>query len=241
MSITLESVNRINSLKAGIESTTGEQYTNLTDAIQGLKDGYGTGGGSGEVDNTAFKQFIERSTKNLKLPDDLTSIGNYAFYNNTTYDAPKLPDGITKIGVYAFFGCTGLYLEEGLPSKLQSIGNNAFSGCRSLSIETLPEGLTTIGSNGFYNCESIAIEDIPSTVTSIGGAAFRGCENLYTLAFHSKVNSLSNNAFINCTNLTDIYVPWGEGEVANAPWGAPNATIHYNTKYDENNKPIVEG
>lgn len=33
--------------------------------------------------------------------------------------------------------------------------------------------------------------------------------------------------------LTDIYVPWSEGEVANAPWGATTATIHYDTPLDD--------
>ena len=33
--------------------------------------------------------------------------------------------------------------------------------------------------------------------------------------------------------LTDIYVPWSEGEVAGAPWGATSATIHYDTPLDD--------
>ena len=37
-----------------------------------------------------------------------------------------------------------------------------------------------------------------------------------------------SSAFDGCTNLTDIKVPWAEGAVANAPWGATNATITYN-------------
>lgn len=41
--------------------------------------------------------------------------------------------------------------------------------------------------------------------------------------------SLPSNIFNNCPNLTDIYVCWSEGEIGNAPWGATNATIHYNT------------
>lgn len=36
------------------------------------------------------------------------------------------------------------------------------------------------------------------------------------------------DAFEGCTNLTTINVPWAEGAVANAPWGATNATINYN-------------
>lgn len=39
--------------------------------------------------------------------------------------------------------------------------------------------------------------------------------------------NLTSEAFKNCTNITTINVPWSEGAVANAPWGATNATINY--------------
>lgn len=45
MSVTPESINKINSLKQGIEAATGETYPDLTAAVQALKDGYGQGGG----------------------------------------------------------------------------------------------------------------------------------------------------------------------------------------------------
>lgn len=44
-----------------------------------------------------------------------------------------------------------------------------------------------------------------------------------------KPDSIASNAFSNCGNIAHLYVSWGEGQVANAPWGAANATIHYNT------------
>jgi hypothetical protein len=42
---------------------------------------------------------------------------------------------------------------------------------------------------------------------------------------------LINHSELECfegTNLMTINVPWSEGEVINAPWGASNATINYN-------------
>lgn len=39
---------------------------------------------------------------------------------------------------------------------------------------------------------------------------------------------IAADAFEGCTNLITINVPWVEGAVANAPWGATNATINYN-------------
>lgn len=46
------------------------------------------------------------------------------------------------------------------------------------------------------------------------------------------MNYLAYNAFNKCTNLTDIYVPWAEGDVGGAPWGATNATIHYGGEWE---------
>lgn len=45
---------------------------------------------------------------------------------------------------------------------------------------------------------------------------------------NSRLHSWYNDAFEGCTNLTAINVPWAEGAVANAPWGATNAAVSYN-------------
>ena len=34
---------------------------------------------------------------------------------------------------------------------------------------------------------------------------------------------------ITLAEVEDIYVPWSRGAVANAPWGAEDATIQYNS------------
>lgn len=48
------------------------------------------------------------------------------------------------------------------------------------------------------------------------------------MTFEGKPTRIDSNAFYNCSNLKTINVPWAEGEVANAPWGATKATINYN-------------
>lgn len=53
-----------------------------------------------------------------------------------------------------------------------------------------------------------------------------------TVTFKSKT-TIANNTFSGCNNLKVINVPWAEGEVANAPWGATNATINYNYVAEE--------
>ena len=90
----------------------------------------------------------------------------------------------------------------------------------------MPEGLTTIGDSAFEKSGLTSIT-VPSSVTTIKYNAFGSCD-LISVKFKGTPTSIHSMAFNGCTNLTTINVPWAEGEVANAPWGATNATINYN-------------
>ena len=72
---------------------------------------------------------------------------------------------------------------------------------------------------------------INASVISINGQAFgsTGFSKVYFTG-SGKPGSMASIMFNNSTYISDIYVPWSEGEVADAPWGAVNATIHYNTQ-----------
>ena len=135
--------------------------------------------------------------------------------------------GHTKIRYNAFSGCTSLALTS-LPEGLTSIGARAFSGCTNLALTSLPEGLTSTYQNAFQDCKNLALTFLPESLTSIGNRTFYGCTSLTSITFKGTPTTISSWAFDGCTNLTDIKVPWSEGAVKNAPWGATNATITYN-------------
>ena len=179
---------------------------------------------------TKVRDYAFYYCKNLaltSLPESLTSIGNYAFYYCTSLALTSLPEGLTRISGNAFYSCTSLALTS-LPEGLTRMGNSAFSGCTNLALTSLPEGLTKIDGNVFYSCKNLAITSLPESLISIGNYAFSGCTSLTSITFKGTPSSIMSSAFNGCTNLTDIKVPWAEGAVANAPWGATNATITYN-------------
>ena len=160
-------------------------------------------GGGG--DDGSFKAVIERTAVNPTIPSDLTSIGKYAFYNCNKLALTSLPAGVTSISDYAF------------------------SNCVPLALTSLPAGVTSIGQLAFYNCNHLAITSLPAGVTSIGHSAFQNCKGIKKVTFEGiPTGMISPSAFTGCTNLTVINVPWAEGAVPNAPWGATNATINYN-------------
>ena len=179
---------------------------------------------------TKVRDYAFYYCKNLaltSLPESLTSIGTYAFYYCTSLALTSLPEGLTRISGNAFYYCTSLALTS-LPEGLTSMGNSAFSGCTNLALTSLPEGLTKIDDNVFFGCKNLALTSLPKSLTSIGTYAFYNCTSLTSITFKGTPSSIMSAAFDGCTNLTDIKVPWAEGAVANAPWGAKNATITYN-------------
>ena len=108
------------------------------------------------------------------------------------------------------------------------IRSYAFSGCTNLALRSLSEGLTSIGEYAFQDCTSLALTSLPESLTSIESAAFYSCTSLTSIAFKGTPTTIDSTAFSGCTNLTEIKVPWSEGAVSGAPWGATNATITYN-------------
>lgn len=172
---------------------------------------------------------IERNPSKpvTKLPDSITSIGDYAFQRSTNLVITSLPDGVTSIGNYAFQNCTELALAS-LPSGVTSIGSYAFINCTKLALTSLPNSSTYIGAVAFQNCVNLAITSIPAGITYIRDSSFKNCTGLTEITFESTPTTITTGAFSGCTNLLTINVPWAEGVVSGAPWGATNATINYN-------------
>ncbi len=67
----------------------------------------------------------------IVIPDSVTSIGDYAFYESTSLASITISDGVESIGNYAFYGCTEL-TSVTIFDSITSIGIFAFDGCTGL-------------------------------------------------------------------------------------------------------------
>ena len=181
------------------------------------------------VPEYAFAYLAELTS--VDMPDNVIAIGDNGFYRCPKLSLTSLPSGITSLGDYAFADCSMLTLTS-LPSGITSIGDFAFLNCYQLSLTALPSGLTSIGAYAFKQGTGLASITLPPALTTIGDYAFANCTGLETVRFTSTVSSIPGGVFSGCTKLSTIYVPWSQGQVANAPWGASNATIVYD--YTEN-------
>jgi len=142
----------------------------------------------------------------ITLPRGVTSIGNYAFYNCAGLTGITLPQGVKTIGESAFERCSGLTGSLTIPEGVETIGESAFEDCSGLTGSlTIPEGVTTIGEMAFYNCKGLTSLTLPEGITTIGERAFSGCRALTgSLTIPQSVTSLGLGAFANCEKLESV-------------------------------------
>ena len=133
----------------------------------------------------------------------VTSIGEYAFYECTGLTSVEIPNSVTSIGDNAFAKCTGLKSVE-IPNSVTSIGLCAFDGCKGLKSVEIPNSVTSIGEYAFRGCTGLKSLTIGNLVESIGGFAFYHCSSVTSLTIPNSVKSIGDGAFAGCTGLTEI-------------------------------------
>ena len=138
----------------------------------------------------------------------------------------RFPAGATKPYIEEIYNSDGQLISANMHGY-EVVRDNAFSYCSNLALTSLPSGITSIGNSAFAGCTSLALTTLPNGITSIDDYAFADCSSLVSLTFEGTPENIGASAFAGCNNLTTINVPWAEGAVANAPWGAENATINY--------------
>ena len=181
---------------AGVPDTTAIHYTNHPcgqNATWSL-----TGAGSLTVSGTGAMYDFEGNDKTpwCYVKDDIMYV--------------VIENGVTSIGNNAFDNCDNLSLVTfGADSRLESIGEYAFRGCKGLWSIAIPEGVTSIGEYAFSNTNLNDIV-IPEGVTTIGKSVFEHCLLLDSVTFgaSSQLESIGDSAFTE-SNLNDIVIPEG--------------------------------
>ena len=149
-----------------------------------------------------------KSLQSVTIPNSVTKIGDGSFSDCKSLQSVTIPNSVTSIGDGAFSGCNicfficnSTYFQNDdvclfnkdktaivsrikdcvnyiVPNSVTSIGDGAFSGCKSLQSVTIPNSVTSIGDRAFYLCDSLQSVTIPNSVTSIGDYAFSYCTHL---------------------------------------------------------------
>ena len=166
--------------------------------------------------------------KFLVIPDNRSEILDDEWQNDGNIMIAVLPPSIKQIGQAAFDRCEALR-KVYVPNTVTEIRNMVFCHCKALESFYFPQSATEIDAQTFYGCTSLTNIQIPEGLREIKWQAFAYCTALETIRIPASVTTIQLGVFDECTALHDIYVGFAEGAVSGAPWGAPNATIHYNS------------
>ena len=197
---------------AGRDATNKETVGVLTkldlreaDIVEGGDYYYQNGSAKYSTSNMAVgnSMFYFCKLEDVKLPENIKSIGARAFSECGDLKSISIPEGVTAIGDYAFYSCAGLTLMS-FPAGLTTIGNSAFEYCETLTDITLHEGLKTIGEEAFGRCDGLRSISLPEGLTSLGESAFVSCINLTSVTLPSSLEIIGKESFYDCVNLMNI-------------------------------------
>ena len=186
------------------------------------------------------------SLRSIKIPSTLSSVPKYAFaycrnIENIEFCVEKVvPEdentwvGTTTIGESAFTDCRTVE-ELILPETLTGIESGAFRQMAELAKVTIGNNVTYINSDAFSSdaklSEVVFGED--SGLTFIGQGAFSGCMSLESISLPEALEEISSMAFYNCSSLDNIKIPDSVAEIGQMAF--------YNTKeYTEQTKVVTD-
>lgn len=148
--------------------------------------------------------YWDRNLESIILPNSVTSIGRVAFSECGSLESITIPNAVTSIGEMAFEFCENLNSIT-IPDGVTKIDSETFLECSGLESVSLGSGLTEIGYRAFYGCTSLKSVTIPDNVTKIGESAFKGCEKLESLTLGTGITMIEYCAFDNCSSLKSVY------------------------------------
>lgn len=149
----------------------------------------------------------------LKIANEITSIGAYAFYNCNSLSSITLSENLISIGSDAFASCINL-VEVQLPDSVTTIGYEAFHGCSSLSKFVIPANTTNFSQSTLSRCNKLITAGPLGSgsniefgwTNSIPDYAFDGCISLIEIEFPEKLKEIGEGAFLEC-GISEISLP----------------------------------
>ena len=147
------------------------------------------------IGNSAFTDC--KSLTSVTIPNSVTSIGRGAFSSCASLTGIWVAEGNSHYvsdasGVLfnkdktTLVQCPGAFAVYTIPGSVTSIGDDAFSGCASLTSVTIPDSVTSIGNYAFSCCGSLT------------DVYFTGTETAWNCITIGTANDALKNANIHC-------------------------------------------
>ena len=151
------------------------------------------------------------------IPDTVTDIDSYAFFECANLTSIVIPKGVTWISNSAFRKCNrllgiwvdgdnahyssdnaGVLFDKAMKQLMQAPG--------AITSYSIPDGVASICYGGFMHCTDLTSISIPLSVTRIDGNAFENCTSLANITIPDSVTSIGERAFMGCNSLTNAEI-----------------------------------
>ena len=164
--------------------------------------------------NDHSNRYLESVT--FAAPENITSIGDYAFMSCTKLKSFTIPKNVEYLGTGTFSSCEGLQSclfqvdETTRRTKIKTIQNVTFWYCTALKSLELPEGIETImgqtrGAPLQY-LTSLTLIRLPNTLTTVGAHFLCCASSLKEVTIPASVTSFDGAAFHGCESLESVYL-----------------------------------
>ena len=168
----------------------------------------------------------------ISLGNSITAIPSRLFYKNESLPAVTIiPEGVTIIESYAFYDCNGLRVVV-IPESVTSIGRYAFAGCSNINIVVCNADVSINDHDGLSSADRILKGEY------IDGCIFSTQDGAYALAayvgedeelilpktYKGQGYSIGDYAFHYCSNLTSVTIPDGITSIGYAAFSGTSLT-----------------
>ena len=168
---------------------------------------------------TIYQYDGDDTTGVLEIPETIdgrTVTGIYkSAFSSTKFSEIRLPDTLTSIGDFAFSSCSNL-ASITIPASVTSIGSSVFTNCKELndisiaddntSYQVINQVIYSKDKTTLITCPNAEQVTIPATVTKIADYAFYYNTNLKQITIPESVTEMGEGAFGNCSGLTNITI-----------------------------------
>ena len=159
-----------------------------------------------EISTRTALHSVKSDTGTITFQTNTLIIGDYCCLRNQRTGTLTVPDSVTRVGIYAFYDCDGftaLDLET-TTSALATIDDYAFSHCSSMGgTLTIPNSVTLIDAQAFQDDVLITSLSLGSGLVTIGANAFRQMTAISeNLVIPNSVETIGATAFYNNTART---------------------------------------
>ena len=175
------------SLPEGLESIEGSAFGGCTSLTRVTIPSSVSSVGWGPFQNCAsLTDLTIASGSQLK---SLTTVLTGSSISHLTFEGTSVPSTYLQ-----WFDANQSLRTVSLPN-VESVGDHAFEGAKSITSVEFGNSLREIGQGAFSQCVSLKTLEFPDSLETIGSSAFSGCTSLSGVTYGSGIKTIESGAF----------------------------------------------